>query len=538
MDPFERSYNPDPNKQAVKKTEQKDKRGLFKQRGRDTASSTQKKFLDAVQHRKDSGIESVFYNSKGFFGSSKTYKKVHDAGGINELIDEFNEIMASAEPNMLLCESVIQNLEILQRQIKNDKIELLEELQNRINQMQGALTSLRDRRGQEVKKLQSDIANIKKEDLLRNANHAINILENPESDESAFIEHIKQKQSGFKRTGKDEPKAGFEMEWVGTYIYKDNPDGHKSAAHRYSKRDVIFKSQHGTWQGTADSTSEACSNLELIIGPQGLPMDFWCNQEDKVYVEEMKELEDFVRWIESLDIGKDIRLSDYPNINKFSFQSDAIIHKKNTRELEIQMTAADFQSNSEVPPDWWPSGLNYSAYPQIKKTIAAFLSGPLEGANPKTIFNGFILKTPLLHILGHAKPALSIGKQTEWVSKMIEALGLEEQADIAIDRGALSKYKPSTWIQVEPMKFTWRQYLTGLIRGADLIRDWARIAFGGVEDMGYGQIPDADLSDNWAIIEYRHGPQFQSFQSRAMKWAKEEAAKRDEWQKKSQKTEK
>lgn len=343
------------------------------------------------------------------------------------------------------------------------------------------------------------------------------------------------------------PKAGFEIEWTNmvwldidmaesndslrTFVrYLKNKDvANASGTDKklsvktapYKKREVLFRSPHGTWEGQADSTVENKPNLELVTRP--LSPEQWKSKEVE---EDFKLLAQFQARLEGPGLHYAL-FSPRELLPEIKMAvPGAYLYQAGTKHF-VQMTSASFLSNQDGTPDWWLKGLNWNAFPELR-TLITGLDTPLRHSNPKDNFP-LLLKTPILNILG--RPQTGQGpKYAAWIEAVAKSCGifgkLQENVAQELVKGT------SGHMQLKPADFTWQDYLEALLQGDDKIRTWAATAFPGGsstedtdegEDIGYGQIDDRSLGKNWAVHENRELPNLSipNILEAGKHWAKE-----------------
>jgi hypothetical protein len=196
------------------------------------------------------------------------------------------------------------------------------------------------------------------------------------------------------------------------------------------------------------------------------------------------------------------------------------------------MTAAGrVEKNTHELPGWWIGGLNWNALSfiiQIREGLETNSfhkqNNPKSGAFMKHGRN-IILKTPILQLLGTPDEIPDNETIRVWMEKMAGILGVDpgmpvgEHGIVAISNLPASKSKN---FNLESTGFTWGDYLSELVKGRDLVTQWAKNAFvTGSEDIGLGQLGDPSLGQDYAIEEHRQfsGEDSENYLPFARQWA-------------------
>lgn len=340
------------------------------------------------------------------------------------------------------------------------------------------------------------------------------------------------------------PKAGFEMEYCDVMVFDVNKlsdfqrrkivsgDGLDQSFWKgvqrvagYGKRDVIFTSAGGTWEGQTDSTV-SCSNLELVTKPIS----------DEDWLEEGGTAETDAGILTAFTTALNGAPRKKPLLPK-QLEGDVTLNAAGARLYkmdlgatpQLQMTAAMSTGDGDHAPDWWLDGLHRTAMPSMKVVVNGLKATSLNGQkNPKSgAFykdrKNVLIKTPISKLLGRPTDAPGDEAKETWLQGMAAELG------VALGDNAVKKLVDTTknanpnnrsfWLQEG--NFTWRQYLEGLLNGTDLVTTWAATAFGGTEDAGIGQIDDQSLDHQWVVEEHREtvGYNSRNFLAKARDWA-------------------
>ncbi len=320
------------------------------------------------------------------------------------------------------------------------------------------------------------------------------------------------------------PKAGFEMEYSDVYVFDAaalNANQKRMVnsgqaqtqpfwagvqqASGLAKRSVIFTSGGGTWEGQTDSTT-TCANLELVTKP--LTAEEW---EGDAAATDAQQLAEFA---EALD-GAPRRQALLPRQLHGGVSlnlAGARLYKGDMHAYaQTQMTAAVDQGPGVKAPEWWIPGLRTSALPNLKSVVRGLTmkSMGLQNNPKSSVFlkdqKNVLIKSPMSQLLGQP----TVDPEQEAVEDFV--LGLADLLKVDPGANAVGQLvqmnnehnarRPQ--FRLVGAEFTFRDYFEGLLRGEDLVTDWARTAFGGVEDIGVGQIADPSLPDDWAVEEHR-----------------------------------
>lgn len=345
-------------------------------------------------------------------------------------------------------------------------------------------------------------------------------------------------------------KAGFELEWNNVMwldssqqmdkqfmelLLTDTPSAVKQytpqirLAQSFPKRTALFVSPENSWEGQADSTIPQGANLEIVTRPLS-PAQWHVDAVQK----DSDLMNDFSKALDTIPpftLFRPEKLVD----GIIPLHPSAYLFKRdNTNGPQVQMTKAlPLEKASEIP-DWWLPGLNINAFLLIKSTVAALNSVNYQGGNPKSAFGGVILKTPILNVLGSPDPAVTEEMKELWVvgiakkcliTNNLDSMVAEQLVNYSRNKDLYSRpedFKKEN--KLAETRFTWREYLKGLLKGIDLITQWAKTAFEhSNEDIGYGQIDDETLSRDWAIKEYRNDRKLDitNYVDMGQSWAKE-----------------
>lgn len=306
-------------------------------------------------------------------------------------------------------------------------------------------------------------------------------------------------------------KAGFEMETPNVYAFdlakctaferRELEQGRLPSlvTPHFHKRDFLFWFPDGTWEGQADSTLEGKSNLEIVT--KALTANEW---EGEAAASGQVQLIAFVARLNGAPTQRLLIPTELEPGLRMVTAGLRLFKQVSPPAFQGQMTAGrPMKSTDSEQPAWWLDGMNWGAVPYLKD-IARALNSPGElGKNPKEAFQGTILKTPLLHILGRPSGLLTEQHRREWLRGMASQCKVNLADKVAHKLVEMTKRSPKRKaFLLDPTNFTWEDYLLDLLNGTDRVTDWASAAFRG-EDMGLGKIDDPTLPDGYVIEERR-----------------------------------
>jgi hypothetical protein len=318
------------------------------------------------------------------------------------------------------------------------------------------------------------------------------------------------------------PKAGFELEFTNVFVMPKGPEKEDSKAlvelarkgsaasqdemeaalkkvkenpsekAPFPKRTVIFVSPKGTWSATTDTTYKNLSNVEIVGAPLTPDeLDGPDVEADKKTLEvvqgKLRKPQNWLQEPRDLAEGLVVTSSDFVFVN-LSSGAFALDH--------VQLTQAKPLPQAEAEPEWWLPGLNYAAWPVLRKIVGVMKRTSYTGSNPKNLFNPNLPKVSVATLLG--KPQAEDKKKEEiWVAEVAATLSVKPEEQVG---RKLVEYSEGL---LKPTEFTWKEFFEDLLKGEDRIAEWSKTAFEGVEDFGYGMINDPTLPPNWHIEETR-----------------------------------
>ena len=314
-----------------------------------------------------------------------------------------------------------------------------------------------------------------------------------------------QTDTNLKVTGNSKLKGVREKFWEEKNTEDETP---------FQKRTVLFRAPNRTWAATTDTSLRGLSNLEIVGAP--LTPDELQEAETVADRRSLEALFDTVKrkrkkfLFTTDELAKDLKLVDVR-------RDVVLISNSNAQGLggwHVQVTeAAQLKDRSSQKPGWWLGELNYSAWPILEQVVNVMKATRYKGTNPKNLFGADPLdiaahekdpedekrslpRTSVATLLGKA-PEADAAAQTKWVVETAKTLGVGLDDTVGKHLVGYSKGL------LQPTRFTWRQFFTGLLYGNDLIAEWSRRAFGGTEDFGYGMIKDKTLDRDWYVHEFR-----------------------------------